>query len=613
MTNKDGMKFLSPAHSALYRAIDGLIFMRDNYACQVNYLYEDANSRNLKIKNLKRLKKILFNQIWLNYTTRINKYKLKFDEFPPSKIDDLKIVGHKIIPSMEKDTSGTYKIYPRTFVCSKCGDLRNLNNEEWNEFNPNKCRNPACNGKYEQLSILMFCCQCGGITNLYYSCKEHKTEYIQLIRGKKDSLLTWEVVCRKCQEEGKKEPIDIFRFLCSHKDEHGNTICDEKSRRYKPLTIREGGVISSVVLTTVDIPPTKHIELEGLEYILLGLYLGKFDDVSKKRGSNITLGNIEEYFEEFNSDSEFVDHEGVKKLITNINVIISDLKDKFNGINLENLNDYFVIKNIFSAEEEIYNSISYTNFLDKIEDEMLKKMKIDNYSHLKEEFGIEDITYISNINLISSAIGTTIGINQFYNKDFVPHFNPIWENKNEKDKFIAYSYPFETEGILIDLNKIKVCEWLIENNILDEKMPNDQNEALEILLKLKFGSDEYNAVKTLLHTFSHTLISRSSLYTGLDSDSCSEIIFVNSAAFLIYSTSNINIGGFLSVFENSIFSWFDKVKIEMNDCTFDPACILENGACFSCLYLPEFVCSEFNQYLDRNVFIGRKRYEVSYW
>ena len=194
----------------------------------------------------------------------------------------------------------------------------------------------------------------------------------------------------------------------------------------------------------------------------------------------------------------------------------------------------------------------------------------------------------------------------------MPHFNPIWKNNEKKDKLLVYVYPFETEGILIDLDKIRVCNWLFNNGLINEK-PKNLSQAREILLNVRKDSKPYNALKTLLHTFSHVLIRRSSLYTGLDSDSCSELIFVNPAAILIYSTSNINIGGFEFVFEHSLREWFRDVELEVKECTFDPVCITEKGACFSCLYLPEYICTEFNCYLDRDVFIGGRRYNVGYW
>lgn len=109
------------------------------------------------------------------------------------------------------------------------------------------------------------------------------------------------------------------------------------------------------------------------------------------------------------------------------------------------------------------------------------------------------------------------------------------------------------------------------------------------------------------------MIRRSSIYTGLESDSCSELIFVNAGAIVIYSTSNINIGGFEFVFEHSLEDWLRDIEFDVEECTLDPACIFENGACFSCLFLQEYVCTEFNHHLDRDVFLGGKRFAVGYW
>ena len=82
---------------------------------------------------------------------------------------------------------------------------------------------------------------------------------------------------------------------------------------------------------------------------------------------------------------------------------------------------------------------------------------------------------------------------------------------------------------------------------------------------------------------------------------------------MIYSTSNINIGGFSYVFENSLIEWFNDVRYDVQECIFDPSCYEEDGACFSCMYLPEYVCCLFNQYLDRDVFIGKKRFKNGFW
>ena len=227
--------------------------------------------------------------------------------------------------------------------------------------------------------------------------------------------------------------------------------------------------------------------------------------------------------------------------------------------------------------------------------------------------GIEEITYIPDIHIISSSIGVIKGINKS-DENIVPHFEPHWSNPN-RTEFKAYCYPYITEGIMIDLDKIKIVNWLIDNGFLKQKYPKTKSEAVNILLKLeKTNLQAYYEVEKLIHTFSHVLIRRSSLYTGLDSDSCSELLFPKNGAFLIYSTSNINIGGFLFVFEHSIFDWFNDVKLDINDCIFDPTCIEDEGACFSCLFLPEYVCCNFNEQLDRDVFLGStNRYKKGFW
>jgi len=625
-----------PAHSALYHSVKGMIFTRDNLSYKVIKILPDRNDRNKKIMNPKRLKEKLFRTIMKMYNQRIDKYNLLLNKLSPKQKEDLEIEKIKLVSNMgndEDDYSGQHMIYPRTFVCKKCGDLRILSKDEWSNFNPNKCRNPSCDGEYEQVSILMFCETCGKIEPLHYSCKEHGTKYLRLIRPQKDSLSTWKVVCQKCYEEGKKEPIDIFRFTCDHKDRYGQKISNKEDTKYKPLTIKEGGIFTPVVITSIDIPPIDSVKLEDLEYLLLGLDLNKFNQISERIKSEINLSKIKSYLRAYEDknikNTMFMTEPSLSSLSTEekekkwkkkwfIDVIeeeIEKLKRDYANVNLENLNDYFAIKGTFSDDDSKDSNITpYNRFLESINDATRRKMLEKNFESLKKSFGIENISYLSKINLISSTIGLIHGVNKFYEPGFVPHFSPIWKDDRKKEKIVSYSYPFETEGILIELDRIRVCNWLIDNGFLhDVEKPQNHGEATGILLKIKENTQEYTALKRLIHTLSHSLIKRASLYTGLDSDSCSELLFVNNAAILIYATSSINIGGFAFVFEHSLMEWFREIKLEVSECTFDPTCIFETGACFSCMYLPEYVCSEFNKDLDRDVFLGSKRYRVPYW
>ncbi|HHY00967.1 MAG TPA: hypothetical protein GX531_06325 [Methanothermobacter sp.] len=605
------------AYSSLFNIVDNLIFVRNKIAQKVDWITGDNNDLNLKIRNEGRLKNKLFKEILTRYNQRIDNYKLNYYKLSNSDIKNLEIMRYKLVLDKIKENSGHYSIYPRTFFCNKCGDLRIFdNNQEWEKFNPEKCRKPSCDGKYRQTSLVKYCEQCGNIEPLRYFCKEHGKEHWKLIRTDIDAPITWKVECTECKKKGGKS-FQILQYACNHKI-YGNKICDEPHRNFKPLVVMEGSVFNSVVITVVDVPKLEYNELlEYLDYIMLGIYLNRFESIFKEISSHgkVDLKKIDLYLK-FKNDpnlQELIDSGMINpEFITLIDEMfheIEKLKIEFKDFPLEDINDYLVLKGIFSDDKSnVTDFTDYIKSFDKNESIELEK----NYITLKNSFGIGNISYISDIRLISSAIGINRGINRFYEAGFVPHFEPLWKDRNRKT-FKTYSYPFETEGIIFDLDKVKVVNWLINNKFLNIEHVNNDEEALDALFHIDEMSPAYEELKTLLHTLSHVLIRRSSLYTGLDSDSCSELFFVNTASFLIYSTSNINIGGFAFVFENSIFDWFRDAKLEVKDCVFDPTCIHETGSCFSCLFLPEYVCSEFNQNLDRDVLIGKKRYQKGFW
>lgn len=605
------------AYSSLFNIVDNLIFVRNKIAHKVDWITGDTNDLNLKIRNEKRLKNKLYKEILIRYNQRIDKYKLNFHKLSNSDIKNLETMRYKLVLDKIKENSGHYSVYPRTFFCNKCGDLRIFNNnQEWEKFNPEKCRKSNCDGKYQQTSLVKYCEQCGNIEPLHYYCKEHGIEHWKLIRTDIDAPMTWKVICTECQKNGAK-PFDILQYSCNH-TVYGNKISNEPNRNFRPLVVMEGSVFNSVVVTVVDVPELQYNKLlEYLDYIMLGLYLNRFDSIFKDISSDgkIDLKKIDLYLK-FKNDpnmQELIDSGMMNPefldLIEEMIYEIEKLKVEFQDFPLEDINDYLVLKGIFSNEES--NVLHFNDYISSFEGNEKEKLYKD-YQKLKNSFGIENISYISDIRLIASAIGVNRGINRFYETGFVPHFEPLWKGKN-KESLKTYSYPFETEGIIFDLDKVKTVNWLINNRFLNIDHVKTEEEALNALFQVKENTPEYEELKTLLHTFAHVLIRRSSLYTGLDSDSCSELLFVNTASFLIYSTSNINIGGFSFVFENSIFDWFRDVKLEVKDCVFDPTCIHETGSCFSCLYLPEYVCSEFNQALDRDVLIGKKRYEMGFW
>lgn len=619
------------AYSALFNLTPNSTFVRDGLSNKVTVLFNDENGVNLKINNEKRLKSNLYGYIRDMYKERIRSHSLSIRQLPHVPYDDMiDIVKLQLKFDKDNSSSGRYVTYPKTFYCEKCGDYIYLSNDgEFENFNPKKCRRNGCDGQYTQFQFVGFCEDCGNIIPCYQGCKDHKLQDIELIRRDPDDLKTWKLRCRICGFERDFVPT------CFHSDTKGNYLINENipPRSTFPLNMNDASVFKSVVKTIVDIPDGFGKYKPGSEpnpdYVLFGLYLQKFDDLYSNVSFRRVSRDLNTYFEYLDADADEIEEDGVTAQFERgsiINEIVETLEDEYSIEEISEINDYLILTSFFDKSKD--KNLFVPSYNEYFESGMEEDEGIDldsfedaeDYESFKDKYNLSNIIYIPDIHLISASIGKIRGLNKFYDEDFVPHFEPHWANKAE-NKLRIYAYPFQTEGLMVDLDKIKIVNWLVKNNklIIDGERITEEvtsyDEAKELLFKLDERNEgsSYYEVKKLLHTFSHVLISRSNLYTGLDVNSCSEIIFPKSGAFVIYSTSNINIGGFKFVFENSLKDWFDKVELDVNDCIFDPTCIQEKGACFSCLHLPEYVCSEFNEYLDRDVFIGGHRYELGFW
>ena len=602
------------AFSALFNNVNNSIFIRDGVANKITGIYKN-NQLNKTIRNEHRLKKIIFDEVMNKYNARIRDHNLNFHQLSNSDIDNMEIIQFVMSDRDNELDSGSYMAYPRTFRCVKCNDYKVLYTDDWKKFDINKCQKEGCDGHYVQVSILGFCETCGNVDTMRKSCPDHHYEALEIVQDDKESVSSWKIRCRKCGWEK-----DFKSYPCNHINKFifGNErISNEPNTPFTPINVQRGGLFQSCVKTTVDIPSTKKFKNDSqyIDEIIIGNYLNLFQDFGFEKESEVRiiqqlLKQLETYPTQEDRDDAislgFIPEETFN-IAERLKEKILDIRENFEEYSIPDIVDYLILKEFISTG----NNKSYNEFYSELND----NLSLNDYADFKESFGISDIIHIPDIQLISTSYGSISGINKFYDLDFTPHFEPHWINSktSKREKFGIYAYPFETEGIMFDLDKIKLANWVLDNSFSDENHFTSIDDAKSFLFNLDEDSKEYENLYTLVHSFSHVLIKRSSLYTGLDSDSCSELLFPKSGAFMIYSTSNINIGGFSFVFENSLMDWFNNVKLDINECVLDPSCIEEIGACFSCMYLPEYVCCRFNQKLDRDVFLGEYRYNKGFW
>ena len=637
----DLTKFDFPAHNAIFHIVKGLIFNR-TIAFRVRAIFPDKNDKNIPINNKERLKRRLFEKIQKMYNSRLNAVRppseyMFTEEFKKrltitgDKIDIFKLQLFQLSSGLDKefeiaDVGGDYTVYPLTFVCEKCGDLQVIRPKNIEKFDPNKCLNKkGCDGVYEQLSLMLFCESCGYIRPFEYGWKGKP---ITLIRGSKDSITTWKVRAET------RDAIDLFRLKpCEHWDPFDpysrKVISDAKPSIRKTLTVTEGSIYIPVAETSIDIPTSIAVDIQDLEYILNGISLGKFKFLSDL-GLAVNLEMIHNLYKAynnptiqeitFNTDPLFIGKNKEeqekrwkeKYYINKIEEVIEEIKVIYPRTMLETLrelNDFSALIGELGLKE--FKLDSYLDYLDKLDDDVFRNDKEKDFTKIQKKYKIDSIIHIPSVTLINSCFGIINGINKFYEPGFVPHFEPIWVNRTDPNKgFYAYCYPYETEGIVVTFNKEAIVKWLFDC----KKILSLPENAKEFFNSLDINSEAYNSINTLLHTFSHLLMRNSSVFTGLDLQSYGELIFPTSAAIFLYSTSSINIGGLQFIFENEIFNWFENIKFDVKECTLDPNCIKDKGACFSCMYVPEFVCCLFNQFLDRDVFMGKTdRYKRGFW
>lgn len=201
---------------------------------------------------------------------------------------------------------------------------------------------------------------------------------------------------------------------------------------------------------------------------------------------------------------------------------------------------------------------------------------------------------------------------------------------------LVYGARLETEGILFEIDKVKIIKWLLVNKIIKEEQLPDFEDKVSVKKWFcqyvngeaisMFGDIDEKMVVTkymfeLLHSMSHAFMKTVGELSGLSVNSLTEIIFVETASIFIYAQTSQGIPlGALSGMAESKYIFFLKRTFEDNrNCIFDPICTeRDDSACNACLHLPETSCSYFNQELGRKYLytvekVNEKKPLIGFW
>lgn len=247
--------------------------------------------------------------------------------------------------------------------------------------------------------------------------------------------------------------------------------------------------------------------------------------------------------------------------------------------------------------------------------------KVRHYEEFsKEKINCSNIFLITDLPILTFSSGYYRGTFEQTNAKLISFSSEIEKDKNE---LVIYGVDNKTEGIVFELDRKKIINWLLSKKIItseniDLEQTNNElylkewflnNIKTEIITRNEEISKEEIITKevySLLHTLSHIFINKSSKYSGLDTDSISEMIFPKVPAILIYDNNNTDftLGGLSSLYKEYFIEFIDDI-FDGIKCMYDPICKYDSGACHSCLYLSEFNCCHSNQDLGRHYIYGR--------
>ena len=577
------------------------------YAVKVDYW----NSIQLTGINNKRLLRIV-NQ-------RVQEFKTHSAEGEAAVVDFASAIDEEtydVLTPKVSDKIGAIQtsVNPWVFVCSSCGRVRQYYSyDEFKRREHQPCDN--CGRHMTQIRIIRMC-RCGYADGIYVpKCKtpEHGTKYMYR-RGS-----SMDFVCSKC---GKTAVI-------SH-------TCPEC---FGPLDIRPALDSSHFIPATVtlidlldkrkDIFLDQETNYQG-EKVVIAQYLGLVSP--EQYEAVVAKGNItreDEFEKALQIEAELFRSQGIDEatimMVLNAkrrsnpnNHLFESLEKLTNGLSVALPEEYTSIAESILEYDELVNAKVTLSLEAAAEDaELINDGVKPNYRDIARQFGFSNVQVCSSVPIVSCSYGFTRK-EQFGERIKLRGFPREMEKRN------VYAARLETEGVLFELDRKKIVEWLLVNHMIEEadlpKSNDEYNLKMWFLDRIQTGlitpfteiDDVGNkgkitkAVYTLIHSISHALISEAAEICGLDKSSLSEYILPNIPAIFIYcaNSQGFSMGALYSAFQSQFDKWIKHARDNSKKCIFDPICIHQDKACAGCLFLNEVSCKHFNKDLDRSFLCG---------
>lgn len=505
-------------------------------------------------------------------------------------------------------------VKPWVFVCNSCGRVRQYYSyDEFKRREFEKC--DVCNKRMTQLRMIRFC-KCGYADGIFVpkcQIKEHGTKHMT----RRGSGLDF--VCKKC---GRKASIPFYCPDCNSKL-YIRAALDPS--HYFPFTTS----LIDLLDKRKDVFLDNETECRG-EKVVIAQYLGlvpkeeyaeiiakghitqedEFEAALQKEAESLRMGGLDDVTITMVLDAKRQSNpsgkifKAIEKVGQGLSCIVADdIKP--------------VAEEILEYDELVNAKVTLSLKEAECDAEQIHEIKPD-YTSGAQALGFSNVQICAGVPIVFAAYGYTRKERDPVEDVKLHGFPQEMEKKN------IYATRLETEGVLFELDRCRVIEWLLSNGLIqNEDLPQDMSDygiKMWFLDRVRIDritsftpiddTDTYGAITkkvyTLVHSISHALISEASEICGLDKSSLSEYILPNIPAVFIYCSNSqgFNMGALYSAFQSHFDRWLKHAKDRSKKCIFDPICIDKEKACAGCLFLNEISCQHFNKDLDRGYLCG---------
>lgn len=506
-------------------------------------------------------------------------------------------------------------VKPWVFVCSSCGRVRQFrSNEEFKRREHEKC--DKCGKHMTQLRFIRFC-KCGYADGIFVpKCTtnpEHGTKYM-VRRGSGIDF-----VCAKC---GKKANLPFYCPECHSKLDIKPALSSE---HYIPFSLS----LIDLLDKRKDVFLDNEENGQG-EKVVLGQYLGLIpQEEYEKVIVNGKITQQDEYEEQLNKEAEELRKAGLDEAMIAIvidakrranpnNKILEAIEKVGKGLAIKSVEDLTPLAEQVLEYDELVNARVVVSVAQAEKDaELINDGIRPNYQEAVNSMGFSRVQLCTGVPIVTASYGYT-------RKERSGDGVKLHGFPSEMEKRNVYASRLETEGVLFEIDRNKIIDWLLENRVIENAdVPRDRDEySMKMwfldnihpdLIKTFTAIDDTEksgkitkAVYTLVHSISHALINEAAELCGLDKSSLSEYILPNIPAVFIYCSNSqgYSMGALYSAFQGQLERWLKHARANSQKCIFDPVCINHEKACAGCLFLNEVSCQHFNKDLDRSYLCG---------